>query len=134
MKEREVPQHEARAFVGHKKALYATDERGKYRVVPSSGWDAEQIVLDQAIDEFDREAAAALTQARQGTASSLAYHMWRRRMDVPTLSQCSGFFQWQVRRHLRPGPFARLSASKIQRYAEALGCTAGELQALPDAP
>ena len=134
MKQDEVPQQVAKAFMGRRKALYATDERGTYGIVPSSGWEAEEIALDQAIAECVREANEAHARARQGISSPLAYHMWHCRMDVVILAQSTGFFQWQVRRHLKPGPFARLSRKAKQRYAEALGCTADELDTLPDAP
>ena len=54
MKKEDVPQDHAKAFQGRKKALYALDENGRYAIVPSSGWEAEEIVLDQAIEEYER--------------------------------------------------------------------------------
>ena len=132
MKKDEVPQQVAKAFMGRRKALYATDERGNYGIVPSSGWEAEEIALDQAIAECDREAAEAHARVRAGVSSPLAYHMWHCRMDVLVLAQSTGFFQWRVRRHLKPGPWARLSPRVKQRYADALGCSVEQLDALPD--
>lgn len=131
MKKDEVPQDTAKAFQGRKKALYALDENGKYALVPSSGWEAEEIVLDQAIEEYERAATEALERARAGKTSALEVHMCRCRMDVLLLAQSTGFFQWQVRRHLRPGAFAALSATKRLRYAEALGLAAEQLDLLP---
>ena len=134
MKQDEVPQQDAKAFLGRRKALYATDERGNYGIVASSGWEAEEIALDQAIAECVREATDAWARAKAGLASPLAYHMWHCRMDVVILAQSTGFFQWRVRRHLNPGPFARLSRKAKQRYADALGCSVEQLGTLPDAP
>ena len=132
MKQDEVPQDRAKAFGGRSKALYALDENGKYRIVPSSGWEAEEIVLDQAIAEYEAAAADALARARAGRASPLEFHMCRCRMDVVLLAQSTGFFKWQVRRHLRAAGFRALSAAKKQRYADALGLDVATLEKLPD--
>jgi hypothetical protein len=134
MKKEEVPQEPAKAFGGRKKALYATDENGNYIVVGSRGWEAEEIVLDQAIAEFERSAAEALDRARQGLSAPLEYHMYRRRMDSLVLAQSAGFFHWQVRRHLKPDVFSRLSPTQKSRYAEALGVSVAELDTLPEKP
>jgi hypothetical protein len=132
MDERAVPQDDAKAYMGMKKALYARDAGGRLTVVRSSGWEAEEIVLDQAIAEFEREAAQALERARSGQSAPLEYHMFRRRMDVVLLAQSTGFFRWSVRRHLRPAVFAALPRAKKERYADALGMSVAELEALPE--
>jgi hypothetical protein len=133
MKKTEVPQHNAKSFEGHSKALYAIDDNGQYGIVPSSGWDAEEMVLDQAIAEFEQLCQQALNRIRQGNSSTLEYHMYRCRMDETVLAQSSGFFKWQVRRHLKPSHFSRLSAQKKMRYAEALGISLQALNSLPEA-
>jgi hypothetical protein len=134
VKKDDVPQQVARALQGQRKALYATNERGEYGVVQSAGWEAEEIVLDQAISEFEEQAADAHARALGGLASPLEYHMLQCRMDVLVLAQATGFFRWQVRRHLRPGTFRRLSARQRARYANALGLSVEQLNALPVAP
>lgn len=134
MKRDDVPQDVARALHGQRKALYAVDERGEYGIVRSAGWEAEEIVLDQAISEFEEQAAAALERAKRGAASPLEVHMLRCRMDVLVLAQSTGFFRWQVRRHLRPDRFRRLSARQRARYASALGLTVDQLDSLPGDP
>jgi hypothetical protein len=130
----EVPQQDAKAFMGHSKALYALDKDGHYTIVPSSGWEAEEIVLDQAIHEYDQAAIKARARVLAGETSPMEYHMCKRRMDILLLAQSSGYFQWQVRRALRPEIFKSLSPSKLQRYAEALGLSIEQLQTLPATP
>ena len=134
MNKDEVPQEPAKAYMGMKKALYALDENGRMAVVRSAGWEAEEIVLDQAIEEFKALAAQAHARARAGESAPLEYHMYRQRMDVVLLAQSTGFFRWSVRRHLRPAVFARLSAEKKARYADALGLRVEELERLPEVP
>jgi hypothetical protein len=134
VKKDEVPQQNAKAFMGHSKLLYAVDESGRYVPAPCNGWEAEEIVLDQAIEEFRRLAEDAWQRARRGEASPLEYHMFRQRMDLVLLAQSTGFFQWRVRRDLRPGAFQKLSAARRERYSDALGVLATDLDRLPDQP
>jgi len=132
VKKTEVPQQNAKAFMGHSKLLYAVDEQGRYAPAPCNGWEAEEIVLDQAIAEYVRLASDAWQRARTGAGSTLEYHMFKQRMDVVLLAQSTGFFKWRVRRDLKPGAFARLSASRRERYGDALGQTPAQLDTLPD--
>ncbi len=133
MKKNEVPQDQARAFQGHSKLLMAENEAGRYVPAPSNGWEAEEIVLDQALAEFQRLAREARQRVGSGQASPLEVHMYHERMDVQLLAQSTGLPKWRVRRHLRPGAFARLSPALRQRYAEALGKTPAQLADLPSA-
>ena len=121
MREREVPQEGNATLAGHRKAVYAVDEDGRVRLVPSSGWEVEEIVTRQAVDDLERRAAKARVRALSGESSPLEYHMYRARMDVELLSQVTGLWRWRIRRHFRPGVLARLAPSLRRRYAEALG-------------
>jgi hypothetical protein len=134
VKDNEVPQFETKAMNGEGKALYALDAQGNYTVVRSAGWEAEDIVLSQAIEECERLAADAYVRAKRGETSPLEYHMFKRRMDVLVLAQSTGYFQWRVRRHLRPNAFAKLPADIRNRYSEVLGIPLPQLDTLPDAP
>lgn len=130
----DVPQHQAKAFEGRSKLLYAQNADGHYVGVPSSGWEAEEIVLDQAIAEFARQAREAWQRAKAGETAALEYHMYRARMDLTILAQSTGYSKWRVRRHLKPAVFAGLSARCRGRYADALGTTPAELAVLPEQP
>ncbi|MDR1661770.1 MAG: hypothetical protein LBR95_05005 [Azoarcus sp.] len=127
----EVPQEESPAYGGHRKGIYARDTDGRLGLVPSCGWEAEEIVTRQAVETFDELAAVALANARAGQGSPLEYHMYRARMDVPLLAQATGLWRWRVRHHLRPAVFARLSQKLRARYAEALGMDAARLGETP---
>lgn len=134
MKQDEVPQFETKAMNGEGKALYALDAAGNYTVVRSAGWEAEDIVLEQAIAECERLAADAFARAKRGETGALEYHMYKKRMDVVVLAQSTGYFQWRVKRHLKAGAFEKLSPDVQQRYSDALGMSARELNTLPAVP
>ena len=130
MRERDVPQEGNATLAGHRKAIYAVGDDGKLKIVPSRGWEVEETVTRQAVEDLERLAREALERARRGEASPLEVHMYRARMDVPLLSQTTGLWRWRVKRHLRPGAFERLPASIKQRYAEAMGVPVEALERL----
>lgn len=121
MRERDVPQEGNTTLAGHRKAVYAVADDGKLRLVTSRGWEVEEIVTRQAVEDLERRAVAARSRVRLGESSPLEYHMYRARMDLELLSQVTGLWRWRVRRHLKPAVFARLPLSLRRRYAEALG-------------
>jgi hypothetical protein len=121
MREREVPQEGNSTLAGHRKAVYAAGEDGRLRLVPSSGWEVEEIVTRQAVDDLARRSEEAHARALSGESSPLEYHMYRARMDLDLLAQTTGIWRWRVRRHFRPRVFARLPLALKARYAEALG-------------
>ena len=121
MREREVPQEGNRSLAGHRKAVYAVADDGKLRLVPSRGWEVEEIVTRQAVEDLERRAEEARARVLAGQSSPLEYHMYRARMDLELLSQTTGLWRWRVRRHFRAGVFARLPLRLRRRYAEALG-------------
>src|SRR3954462_8748813 len=121
MRERDVPQQDNATLAGHRKAVYAVGDDGKLRIVPSRGWEVEETVTRQAVEDLEQRARDARERARAGVGSTLEYHMYRARMDLALLSQTTGLWRWRVRRHLRPGAFERLPAEIKRRYAEALG-------------
>lgn len=121
MREHDVPQEGNSTLAGHRKAVYAVADDGKLHLVPSRGWEAEEIVTRQAIDDLERRASDARARALAGKASPLEYHMYRARMDVSLLSQTAGVWRWRVRRHFDPRAFARLPRALKARYAEAMG-------------
>jgi hypothetical protein len=123
MLEKDVPQEGNATLGGHRKAVYAVGADGKLRLVASRGWEAEEIVTRQAVEDLERRAADARRRALAGEASPLEYHMYRARMDLALLSQTTGLWRWRIRRHFRPRVFSSLSKEIRQRYAEALGIT-----------
>lgn len=127
MLERDVPQEGNRTLDGHHKALYAKGPDGKLRLTQSAGWEVEEIVTQQAIDDLLRLTEDARLRFSAGQTSALEYHMHRLRMDVPLLSQLTGLWQWRIRRHFRPAIFARLTPALRTRYAEAMGLTLEQL-------
>jgi hypothetical protein len=128
MLESEVPQEGNATLGGHRKALYARGADGKLQIVQSAGWEVEEIVTRQAVEDLNRLAEDARQRVAASLTSALEYHMHKARMDVPLLAQTTGLWQWRIRRHFRPAIFARLSPALLQRYAEAMGLSLDQLK------
>jgi DNA-binding Xre family transcriptional regulator len=127
MKLDEVPQDDNVIYRGGRKAVYAQEQDGGYAIAPSSGWNVEEVATLQAVDEFRRLEREAWESFLEHRSSPLEVWMYHRRMTLPTLSQCSGFWQWQVKRHLKEGVFKALDTKKIAIYCEVLDVTLDEL-------
>ena len=126
-----VPQEGNKTLGGYRKAVYARDAEGHIVVVASKGWEVEEIVTSQAVEEMHALAEKARQRTQDGLSSPLEYWMYAQRMDLVLLAQSSGIWRWRIRRHLRPETFMRLPRRLLSRYAEALGLTVEQLQHLP---
>ncbi len=131
MKAGNVPQQNISTYANNKKAIYATDENGKYRLVPSSGWEVEEAATRQALKELERLTAEACRRVQAGEVSPLYFHMYDRRMDLQILSETTGMSKWRIKRHFKPLVFKKTSKKTRKRYAEALGISVTDLIKLP---
>ena len=131
MRETEVPQDDNTTYHGEKRALYATDKSGEYSVVASSGWNVEEEATNQAVAELERLADDAYEACEKGDASPLEFHMYDKRLDLLSLSQATGLFQWRIRRHFNPMIFAKLSDKMLTRYGDVMGISNDVLNKLP---
>ena len=107
---------------------YAVDERGRYVLVPSAGWEPKNISNYQAWEVIAAQIEAARRQVVANQASPLAYHMARNQMDVALLAQYMGLMRWRVKRHLKPRIFNKLPLNLLDRYASLLKVTVAQLR------
>ena len=127
MKKEEVPQDMSALGKITKEVCYATDETGKYTTQLSNGWDVKITALDKAWEEIDDRVAAAKQKVLKGEASPLLFFMEKGLMDIKLLAEYTGFWQWQVKRHLKPDVFKSLSDKKLQKYAEVFNVSVNDL-------
>ena len=127
MKKDDAPQDNIAMYQGGRKALYAVADEGKFEITQSSGWNVEEMATLQAVDEFVRLEREAYQEFVEGKNSPLAVWMYHRRMSLATLSQCTDFWQWNIKRHLKLDVFKTLSSKKIALYCDVFDITAEEL-------
>lgn len=131
MKAKDVPQEEWIKGYGTR-ACYAEDENGKYVVVQSKGWEVEKIVNSQAHDVIRAKVREARKEVEQGKASPLKYYMEINQMDLSLLASNAGIWKWRVKRHLKPDIFNKLNRETLQKYADALRISMGDLKKIPE--
>ena len=98
--------------------IYAVDDGGEYTAVKSSGWEAEEIVLKDVVNDFKEKARDAKERALSGQASPIEYFMHLKLMDPPALASGIGIAKWRVKRHLSARGFKRLNRKMLHRYAD----------------
>jgi hypothetical protein len=130
MKKEEVPQDPGSLGKVTKEVCYATDASGKYTTELSQGWEVKAGALDVAWQDIAERVAAAKEKVLRGEASPLLYFMELKLMDAGVLAGYTGFWKWQVKRHLRPAAFRKLSERKMRRYAEVFEVSVSDLNSL----
>ena len=127
-----VPQDDSTTYAKMQKAIYASGEDGKLGTVSSTGWDVEELVTQQALDDIDENTKEAYEEVRSGAKSTLYFHMYESRMDLIILAQSTGFFQWSIKRDFKPEVFERISEKRVLKYCDALGKSLELIKKLPE--
>jgi len=130
MKQENVPQDLSALGKLTKEVCYATDDAGNYVTQLSSGWDVKITALDVAWDDIKERVAKARAQVLNGEASPILFFMEYRLMDIKLVADYTGFWQWTIKRHLKPEVFNNLSELKLQKYAEAFNTSVADLKTL----
>lgn len=130
MKKGEVPQDQGALGKVTKEVCYATDSEGRYTTELSTGWNVKAEALDLAWGDIEKRIAAAKQEVLDGKASPLRFFMEYRLMDTAILAGYTGFWKWQIKRHLKPDVFKNLSNQKLQKYAEAFNIKVEDLQTM----
>jgi hypothetical protein len=129
MKKEEVPQDGDNLHQGSfKQIFYAVDPNGSYTSVTSVGWEPENIALEQAWEHVETRVAQMQEAVHAGQLSPIAFYMERTLLDLPLLARKIGKFQWQVKRHMKPSVFAKLSSGIMEKYASIFGITSDQLK------
>ena len=111
-----------------KEVCYATDNSGKYVTELSSGWEVKINALDAAWEEVEARRVGAKQKVLNNEASPLLFFMEYRLMDIGILSDYTGFWKWQIKRHLKPEVFKNLSDKKLKKYADAFNVSIEDIK------
>lgn len=130
MKKEDIPQDRGALNKLTKELCYAVDSTGKYVTGLSTGWEVKAIALDVAWQDIDKRIADVKRRVLNNEASPLLYFMELRLMDMIILSAYTGFWQWQIRRHMKPEVFKNLSGKKLGKYAKAFNVSVEELKTM----
>ena len=132
MKTKDVPQDNGMIGEYGTEICYAVDDKGDYTLAPSLGWEPKNIVNDQAWHIIYNDISEARNLIKQNKRSPIAYYQARHQMDLRLLSQYVGMARWRVKRHLKPGIFAKLPERLLQKYCDVFEITIDQLRNIPE--
>jgi hypothetical protein len=130
MKTTEVPQDPSVLDKFTKDVVYAVDDTGNYTTGLSRGWEVKATALNLAWEDIEERIVQAKQKVLNGEASPVLFFMELRIMDISTLAAYTGFWKWQVMRHIKPNVFKNLSDRKLKKYAEVFEVTIDDFKKL----
>ncbi len=130
MKKKDVPQDSSDLEKFTKELYYAVDENGNYTTALSKGWEVKSNALNVAWDDIKERVQAAYESVQKGEASPILFFMELHIMDIGLLSAYTGFWKWQVSRHLKSTVFKKLSDKKLKEYADVFNVSIEQLKTM----
>lgn len=128
MKKEEIPQDKSALEKYTRDMLYVKNADGKYTTALSTGWEVKKVALDNAWEDINERVKETALAVKNGEKSPVAYFMELKLMDLTLLSAYTGFWKFNIKRHMKPSVFAKLSDEKLSRYAKAFDITLQELK------
>ena len=128
MKKSEIPQDQSKLQGFTREVDYAVDDSGKYTAALSTGWEVKTSALNVAWEDIQKRVEEAKLKVMNGEASPVLFFMELRLMDPGIIAAYTGFWQWQVKRHMKPEKFKKLSEKKLQKYADLFEIKLNELK------
>ena len=129
MKKDNVPQDQSQMEKARMtEVLYVTDDNDNYTTERSKGWQAKTLALDESMELINERAQEAKDNIKNGTASPIHYFMEINKMDWGVLAAYVGKWAWFVKNDAKPKNFKKLSASALQKYADAFDISVEELK------
>lgn len=130
MKKEEIPQDLGALGKITGEVVYAVDESGKYTTSLSNGWEVKSSALEVAWKDVEERIEAARQKVIRKEASPILFFMELRVMDIPIVAAYTGFWKWQVKRHLKYPVFEKLSEARLARYAALFEVSVEELKTM----
>ncbi len=131
MKKSDLPQDESALANFTREVCYVKNEDGKYQAELSTGWEVKTEALNSAWQDIEQRIEEAKSLVKQGKKSPVYYFMELKLMDLTVLAGYTGFWKFQIKRHMKPAVFSKLSDKKLEKYAVAFDITLNELKNTP---
>lgn len=122
------PVYKDERYGQYRELLYNYDKDGNFRKDVGYHPDQDRLILQQAWDLFAERAEDARKKVLEGKASPVLYYMEKTMLTPLDLSMHAGISLWRVKRHLKPGVFAKLTETTLTKYATAFKITIDQLK------
>ena len=130
MKKEDVPQDLSALGKITTEICYATDESGNYTTSQSKGWQVKIEALGVTWDDIEKKVQTAREKVLNNEASPLLFFMERSVMNISILADYTGFWKWQIKRHLKPSVFRKLSEKTLRKYADVFNVSVEEFKTM----
>jgi hypothetical protein len=130
MKKEELPQDLGALGKITGEVCYVVDESGNYTTRLSNGWEIKSSALEVAWKDVEQRIQEAHKKVLQKEASPILFFMELRVMDISIVAAYTGFWKWQVKRHLKYKVFEKLSSSRLAKYTELFEVSEEELKTM----
>jgi hypothetical protein len=128
MKKKDLPQDPSVLDKFTKDVVYVVDDSGNYTTGLSRGWEVKANALNLAWEDIELRIAGAKQKVINKEASPVLFFMELRLMDPSIVAAYTGFWKWQVIRHIKPTVFRNLSEKKLRKYAEVFEISVDDLK------
>jgi hypothetical protein len=128
MKKEELPQDDSALSKYTRELCYVKNEDGTYTTGLSKGWQVKKEALENAWDDIHQRVEDAKNAVKNNEKSPIYYFMELKLMDLQILSAYTNIWKFNIKRHLQPAVFKKLSESKLQKYAQAFEISVDELK------
>jgi hypothetical protein len=128
MRKEDLPQDESALKKVTRELCYVKNEDGKYTTDLSTGWEVKKEALDSAWDDIKERVEEARLAVKNGDKSPVYYFMELKIMDLTVLSGYTGFWKFNIKRHMKPAVFKNLSDDKLKTYASVFEISVDELK------
>ena len=128
MEDKDIPQDLSKLNNVTKELCYAVDKDGKYTTGLSTGWDIKAQALDVAWQDIYIRVEEAKKDVLHGKCSPIVFYMEKKLMDLQILADYTGFWQWQIKRHMKTSIFSQLSEKKLLKYSEVFEVSVDQLK------
>lgn len=130
MKKENIPQDPSALDKFTKEVCYVTNEKGEYTTGLSRGWEVKASALDVAWEDIKHRIDEARQKVERREASPVLFFMELRLMDLGIIAAYTGFWKWQIKRHMKPGVFEKLPEKTLRKYAETFNISLDELKTM----
>ncbi|MEI6883180.1 MAG: hypothetical protein WCO02_01730 [Bacteroidota bacterium] len=115
--------------------IYTYNRELHYSFEPGKGYTRKvdyhylgnQIIIKQSWDEAESRLKDISSKIREGHLSPIAFYMEKNLMELPMLSDYTGFMRWRIKRHLKPRIFSKLKHETLSKYASVFNIGVNEL-------
>ena len=112
----------------YNRELHYSFEPGKgYTLKVDYHYLGNQIIIKQSWDEAESRLKDISSKIREGHLSPIAFYMEKNLMELPMLSDYTGFMRWRIKRHLKPRIFSKLKHETLSKYASVFNIGVNEL-------